>query len=377
MRPANITDAFRDAAKGLDFYWPGSSVAEACERYGLRPDQVVKMASNENAYGSSPKAMEAARAALGHAFVYPSAKYDYAGVKRALAEYAGVTAEMIVPGPGSESVARYIAHLFIGPGDEVIAADQSYDGHPWVSRLMGGVVRETSLVDYRYNLDEVISLVNERTRVIWVCNPINPTGTVLSRAEARRLVEAVPATTAVVFDQAYREYVEDPDYGDGLELLLAGHRNVIVLRTLSKVFGLAAVRLGYGIADPAIGAIIDSTCEPFHLSGPACAAGVAAVTEDRAWAQEHRDLIVRERPRVQQGLADLGLGVVPSQGNFVLFDVGVDAMDLYERLMSHGIILRLGCIWNYDTHLRVTIGTPEQNDRMLAALAQELGRTPR
>lgn len=374
MAKPDITHSIRDAARGLDFYWPGASVTEACEKYGLRPDEVVKMASNENAYGSSPQAMAAARAALDHAAIYPSAKYDYAGVKRALAGYAGVSADMIIPGPGSESVARYIAHLFISPGDEVVAAHQSYDGHPWVSKLMGGVVRETSLVDYRYNLDEVLSLITGRTRIVWICNPINPTGTVLTRPEARRLVEEIPPTTAVVFDQAYREYVDDPAYGDGLELLLAGHRNVVVLRTLSKVFGLAAVRIGYGIADPAIGAIIDSTCEPFHLSGPACAAAVAAVTEDREWAQERRDAIVRERERVRRRLEDLGLPVVPGQGNFLLFDIGVDAMNLYERLMSHGIILRLGCIWHYDTHLRVTIGTPEQNDRMLAALTHELGR---
>lgn len=372
MSTGDITTSFRDAAKGLDFYWPGASVTEACERYGLRPEEVAKMASNENAYGSSPAALAAAGEALTHAAVYPSAKYDYAGLKRAFAGYAGVPAEMIVPGPGSEAVARYITHLFVGPGDEVITGAQSYDGHRWVSQLMGGFVREVPLVDYRYDLDAMLAALNERTRIVWLCNPINPTGTVLSRAEAQRVVDAVPSNVAIVFDQAYREYVDAPDYGDGVEFLLAGHRNVIVLRTLSKVFGLAAMRLGYGIADPTIGKIIDSTCEPFHLSGPACAAGVAAVTDDLGWAQRHRDLIVGERARLQKGLAELGLGVVPSQGNFVLFDVGADAMDLYERLMSHGIILRLGCIWQYDTHLRVTVGTPAQNDRLLTALAHEL-----
>ena len=250
MDTPDITQAFRDAAKGLDFYWPGTSINEACERYGLAPEQVIKMASNENAYGPSPKAIAAARDALEKAAIYPSAKYDYAGLKRALADYAGVDANMIVPGPGSESVARYIAHLFISPGDEVVVALQSYDGHAWVSRLMGGVVRSVPLVAYRYDIDAVLAAVNERTRIIWICNPINPTGTVLSRSEARRLVESVSPTTAVVFDQAYREFADDPDYGDGRELLLDGFRNVIVLRTLSKMFGIAAIRLGYGIAAP-------------------------------------------------------------------------------------------------------------------------------
>lgn len=376
MDTPDITQAFRDAAKGLDFYWPGTSVSEACERYGLVPEQVIKMASNENAYGPSPKAIAAARKALEKAAVYPSAQYDYAGLKRALADYAGVSPDMIAPGPGSETVARYIAHLFVGPGDEVIAAPQSYDGHPWSSLLMGGIVRPVPLVDYRYDLDAILAAVNERTRIVWICNPVNPTGTVLSKSQTRRLLEAVPPTTAVVFDEAYREFVDDPEYGDGLDLLLEGYRNVVVLRTLSKVFGLAAVRVGYGIAIPEICTILESTSEPFHISGPACAAGVAAVTDDRAWAQEVRDLIVGERGRIERSLTSMGLGVVPSQGNYVLVDTGADALDLYERLMSHGIIVRLGSIWHYDTHVRITVGTREQNDRMLAAMAQEVGASP-
>jgi histidinol-phosphate aminotransferase len=376
MDTPDITQAFRDAAKGLDFYWPGTSVSEACERYGLVPEQVIKMASNENAYGPSPKAIAAACKALEKAAIYPSAQYDYAGLKRALADYAGVSPDMIAPGPGSETVARYIAHLFVGPGDEVIAAPQSYDGHPWSSLLMGGIVRGVPLVDYRYDLDAILAAVNERTRIIWICNPVNPTGTVLSKSQARRLLESVPPTTAVVFDQAYREFVDDPEYGDGLDLLLEGYRNVVVLRTLSKVFGLAAVRVGYGIAIPEICTILESTSEPFHISGTACAAGVAAVTDDRAWAEEVRDLIVGERGRIERSLLSMGLGVVPSQGNYVLVDTGADALDLYERLMSHGIIVRLGSIWHYDTHVRITVGTREQNDRMLAAMAREVGASP-
>lgn len=372
MTAENITQTFRDAAKGLDFYWPGTSISEVCERFGLAPEQVVKMASNENAYGPSPNAIEAASEALRKAAIYPSAKYDYAALKRALAGYAGVSADMIAPGPGSETVGRYIAHLFVNPGDEVIAAPQSYDGHPWASLLMGGIVRDVPLVDYRYDLDAILAAVNERTRIIWICNPINPTGAVFTNEEARRLLESIPPTTAVVFDQAYHEFVTDPEYGDGQELLLAGHRNAVVLRTLSKAFGLAAIRVGYGIADPEICTIFESTSEPFHISGPACAAGVAAVTQDLDWAAEKRDLVVNERRRLEAELAGLGLGVVPSQGNFILFDTGADAVDLYERLLRRGIILRLGCIWKYDTHLRVTVGTPEQNDRLLVALAEEL-----
>ncbi|MFA4966388.1 MAG: aminotransferase class I/II-fold pyridoxal phosphate-dependent enzyme, partial [Thermoleophilia bacterium] len=246
------------------------------------------------------------------------------------------------------------------------------EGCGWAAGIMAAEVRPVSLVDYRYDVDAILAAVTGRTRIIWVCNPNNPTGAILPTAQTRRLLESVPATTAVVFDEAYREFVDDPEYGDGLDLLLAGHRNVIVLRTLSKAFGLAAMRIGYAIADPAVCAALDSISEPFHISGPACAAAIAAVNDDRAWFEDKRDYLVAERRRLERSLADLGVGVVPSQGNFILFDTGSDAMGLYERLMRQGVIVRLGCIWTYDTHLRVTVGTREQNDRMLAALAAAL-----
>jgi len=372
MDTLDITHSFRPSTQGLDYYWPGTSIREACERHGLTPDQCAKMASNENPFGPSPKAVAAAAKALRHAAVYPSSRYDYAELTQALAAYAGVSPDHIAPGPGSETVSRYLTQLLLDSGTEVIASPQSYDGHPLASRIMGASVVYVPPVDYLYDVDAIIAAVTERTRIIWLCNPDNPSGSMLSAGEAERLVRSVPPTTAVIFDEAYREFVDDPDYGDGLDLLLAGHRNVVVLRTLSKAFGLAALRVGYAIADPAICKSIDNIREPFNIAGPSCAAGIAAVTEDVEWSKDVCATLRDERRRIQTGLADLGLGVVPSQANFVLVDTGTDAVDLYERLMRHGIIVRLGSIWDYDTHVRITVGTPEQNDRMLRAMAHEL-----
>ena len=281
----DITCSFRDSVLGLDYYWPGTSIREACERFGLSPDQVLKMASNECAYGPSPKALEAAQGALLRSAVYPSSKYDYAELTRAFAGYAGVDASMIAPAPGSETMCRYLCEIFLGHGTEAIVSAQSYDGHQIASCIAGAEVRSVPPAGYRYDVDGLIAAVNDRTRIIWVCNPDNPSGTALSKAEARRLVEAVPASVAVVFDEAYREFVDDPEYGDGLDLLLDGHRNVVVLRTLSKAFGLAALRLGYAIADPELCKVVDNIREPFYIAGPSCAAGVAAVTEDVEWSR--------------------------------------------------------------------------------------------
>jgi histidinol-phosphate aminotransferase len=375
MDTPDITQSFRPSTQGLDYYWPGTSVAEACERFGLAPDQVVKMASNENPFGPSPRAVLAAGRALQASAIYPSSQYDYAELTRALAEYAGVSADLIAPGPGSETVSRYLTHLFLDAGAEVIASPQSYDGHAIASRIMGATVRLVPPVNYCYDVDAIVAAVTERTRIIWVCNPDNPSGTAITVDAARRLVRSVPPTTAVIFDEAYREFVDDPDYGDGLDLLLAGHRNVIVLRTLSKAFGLAALRVGYAIADPAICKSVDNIREPFNIAGPSCAAAIAAVREDLEWSREVCTKLRDERRRLERSLDALGLGVVHSQANFVLADTGADAVGLYERLMRHGIIVRLGSIWGYDTHIRITVGTTEQNDRLIEALACELSET--
>jgi histidinol-phosphate aminotransferase len=372
MHTPDITNSFRPATQGLDYYWPGTSIREACERHGLSSDQVVKMASNENPYGPSPMAVAAAGEALQRSAIYPSSRYDYTELTAALAAYAGVSPDRIAPGPGSETVARYLTHLLLEAGTEVIASPQSYDGHAIASRIMGAAVRFVPPLDYHYDVDAIIAAVTARTRIIWVCNPDNPSGTILTAEETRRLARSVPPTTAVIFDEAYREFVDDPDYGDGLDLLLEGHRNVIVVRTLSKAFGLAALRIGYAIADPAICKSIDNIREPFNIAGPSCAAGIAAVSHDLAWSREVCTSLVHERRRLEVRLAELGLGVVSSQANFVLVDTGADAVGLYERLMRHAIIVRLGSIWGYDSHVRITVGTPEQNDRLLEALTREL-----
>ena len=378
MARQDITSSFRAAARGIDFEWPTVNLLEACIEYGLKLEDVVYLAANENPYGASPRAMAAAAERLMKAAIYPSPSLihdelhnEYADVRRALAAYCDVPEDMVMPGPGSETVLRYVTQAFIDTGDEVVAAPESYSGHPWATQIMGGVVKYVPLVDYRFDIDGFLGVVTDRTKMIWLCSPNNPTGTIITDAELARLVENVPPTTVVVCDQAYQELVDDPEWGDGTKYLLAGHRNVVVLRTLSKAFGLAGMRIGYAIADPEVCRVIDHIREPYYVSGPACAAALAAL-EDREWRDDVVTKLQSARRSVGAALEELGCRVVPSQCNFLLVDTGRDANDMYERLLRRGIVVRPGSLWGYDTHLRISMGTADENRRLVDAMAAEL-----
>ncbi len=378
MESKDVTSSFRAAASGIDFEWPTVNLLEACRSHGLRIEDVVYLAANENPYGASPRAMAAAAERLVKAAIYPSPSLihdelhnEYADVRRALAAYCDVPEQMIMPGPGSETVLRYVTQAFIDPGDEVICAPESYSGHPWATQIMGGVVTFVPCVDYRFDIDAFIAATSERTKMIWLCSPNNPTGTIITDAELARLIENVPPTTVIVCDQAYQELVDDPAWGDGTEYLIGGHRNVVVLRTLSKAFGLAGMRFGYAIADPEVCRVIDHIREPYYVSGPACAAALAAL-EDLAWRDDVVAKLVAARRSVGAALTELGCDVVPSQCNFLLVDTHRDADDMYECLLRRGIVVRPGSLWGYRTHIRISMGTEDENRRLVDAMAAEL-----
>jgi histidinol-phosphate aminotransferase len=208
--------------------------------------------------------------------------------------------------------------------------------------------------------------------MLWLCSPNNPTGTIITDDDLRRVIESVPASTVVVCDQAYQELVDDPAWGDATRYLLDGRRNVVVLRTMSKAFGMAGLRMGYAIADPEICKLIDRIREPYYVSGPACAATLASL-DNLDWCRRSVAKLQAGRRYVTEALTELGCHVVPSQCNFVLVDTGVDADDLYHRLLRRGIVVRSGAIWGYTTHLRISMGSDDENRRLVAAMTAELG----
>ena len=336
---------------------------------GVPLEQIVKLASNENPYGPSPQALAAIPSEFGNLHMYPW--QEFIDLRDRVAEANGVQPSNVVLGSGSESIVQMIPRLYIEPGDEVIVAPQSYSRYAAGSVLMSAVIRNVSLRDYRFDLDAIAGALTTRTKVVWLCSPNNPTGTIVQRKEMAAFLDAVPETVAVVIDQAYGEFVDDRDYAEGVQLVREGHCNVIVLKTFSKAYALAGLRLGYAIADGAICQMLDRIEEPFFLNRAATAAGQAALA-DAAWLERSVAAIQEGRAYLTCGLTELECAVVPSQANFVLVDVGTDARELFERLMRRGLIVRPANGWGYPTHVRVTVGTPEQNETCLRLLAEEL-----
>ena len=363
----DATSICRPAVLNLLEYQAGKTVEEVRRELGM--DDIVKLSSNENPFGPSPRVVEAITACLPKISMYP--ERSFLDLKKTLAEANDVEPESICVGHGSETIIQIIPQLYVNPGDEVVLADTTYGRYEEASKLMDGCLVYVPLRDLRHDLEAMAAAVTERTRIVWICNPNNPTGTFVRRNEVQTFLETIPATVAVVFDQAYFEYVDDPDYADGLEFLKQGHENVIVLRTFSKAHGLAGLRLGYGIAAPPVRQLLDIIKEPFNLNRLSLVAGPAALA-DVAWTNSCVAENRRGRKHLSDMLTGFGLGVVPSQGNFVLFDAKQDADALFERLMRRGVIVRSAAGWGLNSYLRVTVGTARQNEIFLNALRQEL-----
>ena len=256
-------------------------------------------------------------------------------------------------------------------GDEVVLADVGYGRHEEASKLMNAVLRRVPLRQYLYDVEAMAAAVTARTKLLWIASPNNPTGTIITRDEVAWLLNELPESVTVVFDEAYREYVDDPAYGDGLDQLRAGRDNVVVLRTFSKAYGLAGLRLGYGLLSKRVAWLLDTIKEPFNVNRLSLVAGAAALA-DHDWLDQVVRSAISGRELLTRELRELSCDVVPSQANFVLTDVHRDAAELYERLVRRGVIVRPAGGWGYPSHMRVTVGTPEQNARFLESLQKEL-----
>jgi histidinol-phosphate aminotransferase len=367
-RPAGEA-CYRPAVFRLTKFVAGYTTEQVQRELGLT--DIVKLASNENAWGPSPRALEAIREELHNLWQYP--EQSFFDLKRVLAEANALTAENVVVGHGSEVIIQLIPQLFCNPGDEVIVPDLTYGRYEEAAKLMEAHVRVVPLKHFHYDLDAVRDAVTERTKLIWICSPNNPTGAIVRRPEVAELLRRLPPTVTVVFDQAYGEFVDDEEYGDGLDFLKQGHDNVIVLRTFSKAYGLAGMRLGYALASARVCALLDTIKEPFNLNRLSIVAGPAALA-DRDWLRDCVAQTIAGRDHLTRRLTELGFAVVPSQANFLLVDVGENAEALWERLLRRGVIIRPATGWGLAHHVRVTVGRAEQNERFLEALALESRR---
>ena len=356
----------RPAVQALPAYKPGRNPADLAREIGV--DRAVKLASNEVAFPPLPAVVQAIASAAGETNRYP----DNGAVvlTRALADRYGVEPGQVATGCGAVTVCQQLAQAFNDPGSSIAFAWRSFEMYPLLAQVAGARAVQVPLMPGRpggpadtHDLDALAAAVDETTRLVFVCNPNNPTGTAVRRAELERFLDAVPATTLVVLDEAYREFVTDPDVPDGVELM-RGRPNVAVLRTFSKAWGLAGLRVGYLLAeDPAVAEAVRKTNVPFSVSTLAQAAAVAALaSEDEVRAR--CAAVVTERDRLTAALRERGLDVADSQANFVWLPVGEQTAELAAALEARAVITRPFA----GEGLRVTVGSPEEDDVFLAAL---------
>jgi histidinol-phosphate aminotransferase len=347
----------------LPVYQPGKPIEDVKRELGLT--EVIKLASNENPLGSSALAREAAIQELSRSNIYP----DGASVSltSALAEHLGVAANQIIFGTGSSEVILMIARAFLAPGDETIMADETFSQYRHNAEVENAAIITVPLSDGKHDLSEMLARVTDRTKVIWICNPNNPTGTIVSDDELVAFLTAVPKHVMVVLDEAYGEFVDDPSYSDGVKLL-PHYPNLVILRTFSKAYGLAALRIGYGVGHSDVVRSINQVREPFNTTRMSQAAAEAALRDD-AFVASSRQKNLEGLAYMREQFDRLGLTYFPAHGNFIMFDAKRPSGEVFGGLLKRGIIVRSG--WaKYPNHVRVSVGTPEENAKFIAALEQ-------
>jgi len=345
-------------------YRHGKSIAEVQRELGIT--RIIKLASNENSLGPSPKAQEAVHAFAAKMHHYPDAvSHD---LRHALAERMGLSPDSFVFGNGSDDVIHLLGVTFLEPGDEVIQGDPSFVRYEAAAILNNAPCHMVPLTrDWVHDLEAMAKRINVQTRMVFIANPNNPTGTLVGRDALTRFLDRMPERVLVVLDEAYYEYAAHvPDFADSLGYIREG-RNVIGLRTFSKAYGLAGLRIGYGVTRPEIADWLNRTREPFNVNLLAQAAAVAALDDE---AHVARTLAMNEEGKraFYAAFDALGLPYAPTYGNFVWVDVQRDCKAVFEALLHKGVITRTGDIFGAPTHLRVTIGTPEENALFLDAL---------
>ena len=351
--------------RDLAVYQPGKPIEETAREYGTSASEIIKLASNENPLGPSPKAREAMRAAIECSHLYPDGGGFY--VCRALSEKLRVPPDHIILGNGSNEVIEFIGHAFLRAGAEIITPEHAFIAYKIIARVFGARTTEVPSPDLRQDLDAIAAAVTPDTRAIFIANPNNPTGTMSTQEEIDRFMARVPREVVVVFDEAYYEYVDSPP--DTLKFVREG-RNVIVLRTFSKIHGLASLRLGYGIARPELIAVLQKTREPFNVNGIAQAAAVAALGDNEHQRATKR-LTDEGRAYFEQELSAMDIPFVRSFGNFVLANVR-DGAAVFKALLPKGVIIRAMSGYNLAEWARISVGTMEQNRRCIAALRDVL-----
>lgn len=366
---SSIWDLANTQFRDLPVYEPGKPIEETARELGAAADEIIKLASNENPLGPSPKALAAMRAALECAHLYPDGGGFY--LRDALAKKLEIGRDQLILGAGSNEIIEFLGHAFLDRGDEIVTSEHAFVVYKLVAKVFGARTIEVPSPDLRHDLEGIISAITPRTRLIFIANPNNPTGTLAGQEEIDRFMEHVPEDVVVVFDEAYFEYLDNPP--DTLRFVRAG-RNVVTLRTFSKIQGLANLRIGYGIARPELIQVLHKTRQPFNVSGLAQAAALAGLKDDDH-RRETKRITDEGREYLQAEFAAMNLQFVPSVANFVLVNVGHGA-NVFRALLERRIIVRALKGYTLAPWLRISVGTMEQNRRCIAALKETLASQP-
>lgn len=347
-------------------YHPGKPIEQVQREHGLT--DIIKMASNENPLGPSRRAIEAMQGACSRVGLYPDAScYE---LRQALSAHLEIGPECIVVGNGSDELIHYLGLAFLRPGDEVVQANPTFVRYESTAVLGQCRCISVPLRSHTHNLDAMADAFTDRTRLVFIANPNNPTGTISTRQELDRMLDRMPPQALAVLDEAYFEYVDDPDYPSSLDYVRAG-KNVVVLRTFSKIYGLAGVRVGYGISTPPLAGYINQVREPFNVNLVAQAGALASLKDPEQSPRSQR--MNREGKAYLYGVFDqMGLATIPSWANFIMVDVGQPAREVCRGMERRGVIIRSGEPFGMPDFVRVTIGTMPECERFVHALKEVL-----
>jgi histidinol-phosphate aminotransferase len=354
---------------GIAPYEPGKPIEELEREFGVH--DAIKLASNENPLPPSDRVQKAIAAALGNLNRYPDGSGYY--LRQALAKKHDFPQDQVFLGNGSNELIELAVRTFLRPGDEVIVPHPSFVVYPMIVQAAGGIRVMVMLKDHRLDLEAMARAITPMTKMVFIANPNNPTATIVTADEVEAFMGRVPDRTIVVFDEAYIEFAMGPDFPDALGYVKQG-RKVIVLRTFSKAASLAGIRVGYGIADADAVSLMNRIRQPFNVNSLAQVGALAALDDDNHVLECVRT-IEAGRHYLYDEFKSLGVNYVPSRANFILVDVGRSASDIYQRLLKEGVIVRPMTPFGMESALRVTVGTPEENRRLVKALKTVLGKS--
>ncbi len=356
--------------QGLRPYQPGKPIDELAREYKLNVKDIVKLASNENPMGPSEKALAAIAAELKDLTRYPDG--NGFELKKTLSKKLNIKSGQLTLGNGSSDILEFIVKCFVSDGDEVIVSQHAFAIYGLVTKMNGGNVVQVPAKNWGHDLPAMAKAVTDKTKIIFVTNPNNPTGTWNTKAQLESFLQSVPNNVLVLLDEAYFEYVDKADYPSGIDYLNQ-YENLVVTRTFSKAYGLASLRVGYGISSPQLADVMNRVRPPFNVDSLALAAANACL-KDESYVRQSKALNDQGMRQLQQGFDQLNLSWIPSVGNFICFSVPGKAMSIYQGLLEKGVIVRPVANYEMPDHLRVSIGTEKENQRFLLELKALLAK---